>query len=68
MTLFVTSECTQTDSQLEEMPYTIYVVNIKDTSLITEGQPAEDWMKFAQCFAGPPMDPPAKGTRYMAKV
>jgi len=27
---------------------------------------SEKWMKYAQCFAGPPEDPPAKGTRYGA--
>jgi uncharacterized protein (TIGR03084 family) len=55
-------------SAIEFSQVVTQVRNIADTSLITEGQPAEDWMKFAQCFAGPPMDPPAKGTRYMAKV
>ena len=35
-----------------------------DTKLSITGTPAEEWMKYAQCFAGPPEDPPAKGTRY----
>ena len=57
-----------TGSAIEFSQVVTQVRNIEDTSLVTEGQPAKDWMKFAQCFAGPPMDPPAKGTRYMAKV
>jgi len=27
------------------------------------GEPAEKWMAIAQCFAGDPKDPPAKGDR-----
>lgn len=38
--------------------------NIADTSLNTVGPSAERWMALAQCFAGAPNDPPAKGTRY----
>ncbi|MEH6824953.1 MAG: TIGR03084 family metal-binding protein [Motiliproteus sp.] len=38
--------------------------NIADTSLSTVGLSAERWMALAQCFAGAPNDPPAKGTRY----
>ena len=40
------------------------VRNFADTKLSITGKPAEEWMKYAQCFAGPPEDPPAKGTRY----
>lgn len=40
--------------------------NIADTQLKTTGQTATDWMAFAQCFAGPPQDPPAPGTRKRA--
>lgn len=38
--------------------------NIADTSLSVTGQPAILWMEIAQCFAGPPADPPASGTRF----
>jgi len=38
--------------------------NVADTQLRTIGPHAERWMSFAQCFAGPPVDPPAKGARY----
>ena len=42
------------------------VRNIADTSLKPSGQAAADWMAMAQCFAGPPNDPPAKGARHIA--
>ncbi|NOX40525.1 MAG: TIGR03084 family protein [Alphaproteobacteria bacterium] len=38
--------------------------NVKDTSLVTIGQTATDWMEIAQCFAGPPETPPIKGQRH----
>ncbi len=38
--------------------------NIADTRLAVEGEVARQWMSIAQCFAGPPETPPAKGTRY----
>ncbi|MFT4100745.1 MAG: TIGR03084 family metal-binding protein [Burkholderiaceae bacterium] len=34
-----------------------------DTGLRIEGDTARQWMSMAQCFAGPPQDPPA-GSRY----
>jgi uncharacterized protein (TIGR03084 family) len=37
--------------------------NIADTALEVTGDIAHQWMAVAQCFAGPPQDPPAKGTR-----
>ena len=37
--------------------------NIEDVSLSVIGEPAREWMKIAQCFAGPPEDPPPPGTR-----
>jgi len=40
--------------------------NIADTALRVTGEPARIWMSIAQCFAGPPEDPPAPGTRVMA--
>ena len=42
------------------------VRNVADTDLVTTGQTARDWMAMAQCFAGPPHDPPAPGTRFVA--
>jgi uncharacterized protein (TIGR03084 family) len=38
--------------------------NIADTRLRVDGQVARQWMSIAQCFAGPPENPPAPGTRY----
>jgi uncharacterized protein (TIGR03084 family) len=38
--------------------------NVRDTALIVDGEVAEAWMAIAQCFAGPPVDPPAVGTRF----
>ncbi len=38
--------------------------NIADTSLAMDGVVAERWMNQAQCFAGPPEQPPAPGTRF----
>ena len=37
--------------------------NIADVNLSVMGEPAEQWMRIAQCFAGPPEDPPAPGSR-----
>jgi hypothetical protein len=37
--------------------------NIPDTSLRVIGEPARCWMAIAQCFAGPPEDPPAPRAR-----
>lgn len=37
--------------------------NIADTTLDVTGVNATRWMAIAQCFAGPPNDPPAPGTR-----
>ena len=44
------------------------VRNIKDTNLKVEGKVAEKWMSIAQCFAGPPEDPPIKGSRYIKEI
>ena len=38
--------------------------NVADTALVVEGDIARAWMSIAQCFAGPPETPPAKGTRF----
>jgi uncharacterized protein (TIGR03084 family) len=37
--------------------------NIADTALQVAGSTATAWMAIAQCFAGPPENPPAPGTR-----
>ena len=41
--------------------------NIADTRLVVRGDAAARWMAQAQCFAGPPQDPPAPGTRFKAR-
>ncbi len=40
--------------------------NIGDTSLKVSGPIATRWMAIAQCFAGPPQDPPPVGARHKA--
>jgi uncharacterized protein (TIGR03084 family) len=40
------------------------VRNIADTTLRVVGNTATFWMSIAQCFAGPPEDPPAPGSRF----
>ena len=40
------------------------VRNITDTTLRVVGETATVWMSIAQCFAGPPQDPPAPGSRF----
>jgi uncharacterized protein (TIGR03084 family) len=42
------------------------VRNVADTGLAVTGAPAQRWMALAQCFAGPPENPPPPGTRFMA--
>ncbi|MEO1046482.1 MAG: TIGR03084 family metal-binding protein [Pseudomonadota bacterium] len=42
--------------------------NIADTALQVEGDMAREWMAMAQCFAGPPHDPPAPGVRGIGKA
>ena len=43
------------------------VRNVADTDLVTKGETARQWMDWAQCFAGPPEDPPAPGARHKAQ-
>jgi uncharacterized protein (TIGR03084 family) len=38
-----------------------------DTSLRVEGPGARRWMSIAQCFAGPPEDPPKPGARHLVR-
>ena len=40
------------------------VRNVADTSLTVIGTAAREWMRLAQCFAGPPEDPPSPGSRH----
>lgn len=40
------------------------VRNIADTTLRVVGETAASWMSIAQCFAGPPEEPPAPGSRF----
>jgi uncharacterized protein (TIGR03084 family) len=40
------------------------VRNVADTALRVVGPTATRWMSIAQCFAGPPEDPPAPGVRF----
>ncbi len=40
--------------------------NIADTQLQVHGAAATQWMAIAQCFAGPPADPPQPGERAWA--
>jgi len=40
--------------------------NIADTSLQVHGEIARQWMVIAQCFAGPPEEPPPTGARFAA--
>ncbi len=42
------------------------VRNIEDVQLNVIGDAARQWMAIAQCFAGPPENPPAPGTRVAA--
>lgn len=37
--------------------------NVADTRLQVTGEAAQQWMAIAQCFAGPPEDPPPPGAR-----
>ncbi|MGB7904627.1 MAG: TIGR03084 family metal-binding protein [Steroidobacteraceae bacterium] len=38
--------------------------NLGDTNLAVTGAVARQWLERAQCFAGPPEQPPAPGTRF----
>lgn len=41
--------------------------NVADTSVAADGPVGAEWMRVAQCFAGPPCEPPAPGTRSMVR-
>jgi len=42
--------------------------HIDDTTLRVVGDSAKQWMPIAQCFAGPPEDPPAPGVRTFISI
>jgi uncharacterized protein (TIGR03084 family) len=42
--------------------------NLADTKLVVTGPVATRWMSIAQCFAGPPEDPPKPGQRTGARA
>ena len=42
------------------------VRNIADVNLKVNGKIAKEWMSIAQCFAGPPEQPPVPGARFTA--
>ena len=42
--------------------------NVADTKLVVTGPVATRWMSIAQCFAGPPEDPPKPGQRTGARA
>ncbi len=41
---------------------------LADTALRVEGDVAREWMSMAQCFAGPPEEPPRPGTRHLVRT
>jgi uncharacterized protein (TIGR03084 family) len=55
-----------TGSAVEFAQVVTQVRNVADTELRMTGATARRWMEIAQCFAGPPETPPAKGTRHKA--
>ena len=61
----------QTDNRIEGLAAEFSQVvtqcrHLEDTSLITTGEIAAEWMAHAQCFAGGPETPPSPGTRFKA--
>ncbi|HEX5067009.1 MAG TPA: TIGR03084 family protein, partial [Myxococcota bacterium] len=42
--------------------------NVADTALQVTGPVATRWMSIAQCFAGPPVDPPEPGERSASRT
>ncbi len=56
-----------TGSAVEFCQVVTQVRNIADTGLSVTGAPARAWMAIAQCFAGPPEQPPAPGTRILER-
>ena len=52
-------------SAIEFCQVVTQVRNIDDTNLNISGEFAKTCMKYAQCFAGKPEDPPKKGARFI---
>ncbi len=52
-----------TGSGLEFCQVVTQVRALADTALVVRGDTAQRWMAIAQCFAGPPEDPPPAGVR-----
>jgi len=52
-------------SAIEFCQVVTQVRNIADTHLRVIGETANHWMSIAQCFAGPPENPPAPGSRFI---
>ena len=52
-----------TGSALEFCQVVTQTRNVADTALRVSGEIAHEWMSIAQCFAGPPVEPPAPGSR-----
>ena len=57
------AECSVSGSALEFCQVVTQVRNVADTALQVTGEPARSWMSMAQCFAGPPEEPPSPGAR-----
>ena len=55
-------------SALEFCQVVAQVRNIADTRLKLGGSVAARWMSIAQCFAGPPEEPPPAGTRFLQQA
>ena len=55
-------------SALEFCQVVTQVRNVDDTKLEVTGEIARNWMSIAQCFAGPPNDPPPAGSRFRARA
>ena len=63
------SDAARVDGAAEEFCQVVCQTrNIADTNLQTTGPVATQWMSIAQCFAGPPKDPPAPGVRAMSST
>lgn len=58
------SEEERVEGRAEEFCQVVTQVrHVADTGLRTTGNVSRRWLQMAQCFAGPPEDPPAPGTR-----
>lgn len=59
----VQSDNTVAGSAVEFAQVVTQVRHVADTRLEVSGASARQWMAWAQCFAGPPVDPPSPGSR-----